>query len=86
MNREELLTWIPHIKEHLDSRGLDTYAAVASAAADVLRKDGKTIETLSAHLDCILDFVCESNAMKLVGAPGAVRDAHKYLASLKAGK
>ena len=38
-----------------------------------------TVSRLSEHLDCMIDYVCESNARYMVGALEAVREARKAL-------
>lgn len=51
-------------------------------AAELLERDIKAIYTLAEHLDCLIDFVCESNAIRMHGASGAVRDARKALVDI----
>lgn len=84
MNREELISGLNESGGFCDDTcgGGDLYIE----AATMLRADAETIEMLAEHLDCMIDYVCESSAWRMVGAQNALREARDALDALAALK
>lgn len=81
MNREELISGLNESGGFCDDTcgGGDLYIE----AATMLRADAETIERLKEHLDCMIDYACESNAWRMVGAQEEIRKARAALEETK---
>lgn len=83
MTREQLQKRLARL---LECSPLMTDSISVHQAIAMLQRDGETIEMLADHLDCMIDYVCESSAWRMVGAQNALREARDALDAIAALK